>query len=113
MNAPALDRFIAGASVVSLMVLAGCAGIEYTTMALETDSRQYAAPLDMRANRVTVTVFWRDDLTGYCQPGANACAQVTDAECFIYTPAPKSWNSAPLLKRLGHEFAHCLGGRHE
>jgi len=111
------DRFIATASTVGLIALAGCAGVEWTTQAMESDSIQYSNALKMTKNRVTVTVFWKDDseIAKFCNNGGNACAVLNehDAECIIYTPKPRSWNSATLQKRLGHEMLHCFGGKHE
>lgn len=110
-----LDRVIVTISVIGLIVLAGCAGMEWTTMQMESDSKQYSEPLKLTKNRVTVTVYWKtaEELKKIC--GGNGCAVpiTSEGECNIFTEKPRSWNSAPLQKRLGHEFLHCLGGQHE
>jgi len=108
-----MDRLIATLSTIGLIVMAGCTAVEWTTQSMEADSKQYSQPLKLTKNRVTVTVYWKDDIAKFCNNGANACALLVEDECYIYIPKVSGWNNAPMQKRLGHELLHCLGGKHE
>lgn len=110
-----LDRFIGRASAIGLVVLAGCAGLEYTTQEAESDSKSYAAPLNVVKGRAIVNVLWvpLSQMELYCGKNANACAMQSGNEWFIYTEPPRSWNDSARLRRLGHEISHVFPGRHE
>ncbi len=110
-----LNRVIVALSVVGLVVMAGCAGVEWTTQAMETDSKQYAQPLKLTKNQAKIIVFWKEEseIGAFCGNGGNACALNVGDETYIYTPKPRGWNDSPRLRRLGHEVLHALGGKHE
>lgn len=95
------------------LLAAGCTGIELTTYQMENSSMHYAAPLVTDRNRVTVTVWWKEDVTQSCPKGAMACAMLVDSECFVYAQKPRSWNDSVRLRTFGHEALHCLSATHE
>ena len=95
------------------LLASGCAGVELTSYAMENASMHYAAPLALDRNRVTVTVWWKEDVSQSCPAGALACAMLVDNECFVYAQKPRSWNDSVKLRTLGHEILHCFGGEHE
>jgi hypothetical protein len=95
------------------LLAAGCTGIELTSYQMENSSMHYSQPLTMNRNRVTVTVFWREDVSQSCPTGAMACAMSVDNECFVYAQKPRSWNDSVRLRTFGHELSHCLSAEHE
>lgn len=110
-----LDRLIVYLSCIGLAVMAGCAGIEYTTQEMESDSRHYTAPLKVETGRAIVNVLWvpLEQMPVYCGTGVKACAVPVGDEWFVYTEKPRSWNDSARLRRLGHEVLHSLNSRHE
>lgn len=111
-----LDRVIATLSILGLAVMAGCAGLEYTTQEMESDSKSYAAPLNVVRGRAIVNVLWvpLSQMELYCGKNANACAMRMDnGEWQIVTEPPRSWQDSARLRRLGHELSHVFSARHE
>lgn len=98
---------------ILLLLLTGCA-MDWTTQAMESDSKQYREPLVMTKNYATIRVYWKteDEIVKFCG-GGNACALPVGEETYIYTVKPRSWNDSPRLRRLGHEVSHALGAKHE
>jgi hypothetical protein len=94
------------------LLAAGCTGIELTSYQMENASMHYTAPLVTDRNRVTVTVWWKEDVSQSCPKGAMACTMLVDSECFVYAQKPR-WNDSVKLRTLGHEIMHCYGGQHE
>ena len=95
-----------------MVALAGCS-LPLVTNEEMMDSMWYTNPLNMPKDKVTVTVIWKENVAEACPVGAHACMRHSSDGCFIYTQKPKSWNDNVMLKRLGHELAHCFGGVHE
>lgn len=116
MTQASLDRVIVALSCIGLAVMAGCAGLDYTTQAMESDSKAYAAPLNVSKGRAIVNVLWvpLNQISDYCGKEANACTYRLDSgEWQIVTEPPRSWNDSARLRRVGHELAHVFNGRHE
>jgi len=112
MNAPALDRFIAGASVVSLIALAGCAFFEQPVY---DDWRKVREP-------VALTSWTKvKNIHAACRQPTSwngvACAKVGKTRCDVFAVMNEQqardtwWHDG--MKVYDHEAKHCAGWDHQ
>lgn len=107
------DRLIATASIIGLVIMAGC-----ETVPLEAFSAQryYAQPMPSTpadCDLAGVTIKWTgiDEVARICGNNATACYFFSTKT--IYTAHPRSWNDVAALLRVGHETMHACGAVHE